>query len=128
MMLTREQLLSIAKSDPEALVHIILSLQEQVQMLTKRVSQLEEQINKNSHNSSKPPSSDGMKKPKKTKSLRKRSGKKRGGQKGHKGHHLEKAETPDYIIPLPVTSCLMIVARYLNCLSPNSRCSNTKAR
>jgi len=105
MMFTREQLLLIATTDPEVLVNIILSLQEQVQMLTQRVSQLEKQINKNSRNSSKPPSSDGMKKPKKTKSLRKRSGKKPGGQKGHKGHNLEKAKKPDHIIPLPVTSC-----------------------
>jgi len=103
-MFTREQLLVIAKTNPEVLVDIILSLQEQVKMLTQRVSKLEEQINKNSRNSSKPPSSDGMKKPK-PKSLRKRSGKKRGGQKGHKGHHLEKAEKPDHIIPLTVTSC-----------------------
>lgn len=106
-MFTREQLLDIAKTNPEALVDIILALQEQVQILTQRVKQLEEQINKNSQNSSKPPSSDGLKKPKrnKTKSLRKKSGKKRGGQKGHKGHNLEKAEKPDYVIPLPVTSC-----------------------
>ena len=103
-MFTHEQLLDIAKTNPEALVDIILALQEQVQILTQRITQLEQQINKNSRNSSKPPSSDGLKKPK-PKSLRKRSGKKRGGQKGHKGHHLEKVEEPDYIIPLSVTSC-----------------------
>ncbi len=75
-------------------------------MLTQRVAKQEEQINKNSRNSSKPPSSDGIKKPgPKPKSLRKRSGKKLGGQKGHKGHTLEKAEEPDYVIPLSVTSC-----------------------
>lgn len=106
MMFTREQLLDIAKTNPEALVDIILALQEQVQILTQRVQQLEDQINKNSQNSSKPPSSDGLKKPKPApKSLRKRSGKKRGGQKGHKGHTLEKAEEPDHVIPLSVTSC-----------------------
>jgi len=103
-MFTRDQLLDIAKTNPEALVDIILALQEQVHILTQRVNQLEEQINKNSRNSSKPPSSDGLKKPK-PKSLRKRSGKKSGGQKGHKGHNLEKAEEPDYVIPLSVTSC-----------------------
>lgn len=105
-MFSREQLLDIAKTTPEALVDIILILQDQVQTLTQRVNQLEEQINKNSRNSSKPPSSDGLKKPKrKTKSLRKRSGKKPGGQKGHKGHTLEKAKEPDYVIPLSVSSC-----------------------
>ena len=105
-MFTREQLLDIAKTNPEALVDIIMVLQEQVQILTQRVAKLEEQINKNSRNSSKPPSSDGMKKSgPKPKSLRKRSGKKPGGQKGHKGHTLEKAEEPDYVIPLSVTLC-----------------------
>ncbi|MGP8322294.1 MAG: IS66 family transposase [Methanosarcinaceae archaeon] len=105
-MFKREELLVIAKTNPETLVDIILILQEQVQMLTERVARLEEQISKNSRNSSKPPSSDGLKKSKpKPKSLRKRSGKKPGGQKGHKGHTLEKAEEPDYVIPLAVTTC-----------------------
>lgn len=105
-MFTRKQLLDIAKTNPEALVDIILALQEQVQILTRRVTELEQLINKNSRNSSKPPSSDGLNKPeRKTKSLRKRSGKKCGGQKGHKGHNLQKVEEPDYIIPLSVTSC-----------------------
>lgn len=105
-MFTRDQLIDIAKTNPEAIADIVLALQEQVQILTQRVKQLEEQINKNSRNSSKPPSSDGLKKPKPApKSLRKRSGKKRGGQKGHKGHTLEKAEEPDQVIPLSVTSC-----------------------
>lgn len=99
-------MLDIAKTDPEALVDIILALQEQGQILTQRVVQLEERLNKNSRNSSKPPASDGIKKPKrKTKSLRKRSGKKPGGQKGHKGYNLKKVEKPDCVIPLSVTSC-----------------------
>ena len=108
MMFTREELLVIAKNNPEVLVDTILSLQEQVEMLTKRISKLEQQISKNSRNSSKPPSTDGPNKPKgkkKTKSLRKKTGKKQGGQQGHKGHHLEKAEKPDHIIPLTPTSC-----------------------
>ena len=50
MMFTREQLLSIAKTDPEVLVDTIMSLQSQVHMLTQRVVHLEEQINKNSRN------------------------------------------------------------------------------
>jgi len=71
-MFTREQLLVIAKTNPEALVDIILSQLEQLEILTQRVSKLEEQISKNSRNSSKPPSTDGLNKPKgkkKTKSL-----------------------------------------------------------
>ena len=105
LMFTRDQLLDIVKINPEALVDRILTLQERVQIHTQRIKQLEEQINKNSRNSSKPPSSDGLKKQKpQPKSLRKQSGKKRGGQKGHKGHTLKKAEKPDHVIPLSVTS------------------------
>lgn len=64
---------------------MILSQQvEQLEQLKKQVAELREQVNRNSKNSSQPPSSDGPGKQvdkKKTK-----SGKKRGGQKGHKGH------------------------------------------
>ena len=105
-MFTREELLIIAKSNPETLVDIILVFQEQVQTLTKRVTDLEQRLNQNSKNSSKPPSSDGLaKKPRTTKSLRKRSGKKSGGQKGHKGHTLQQVEQPNHVVVLPVTSC-----------------------
>ena len=105
-MYIRKELDKIAQTNPEALVEVILIQQIQLQKLTQQVDKLEGQISKNSRNSSKPPSSDGPKKGKpKPKSLRKRSGKKQGGQEGHKGHCLEKTEDPDYIIPLPVTSC-----------------------
>jgi len=102
MIFTRETLLSIARTDPEALVDIILALQEQVQALTKRVTELEDRLNKNSRNSNKPPSSDGLAKPK---SLRKTTGKKTGGQPGHQGHTLMRVERPDHTIELPLTSC-----------------------
>ncbi|MCF8055288.1 MAG: DUF6444 domain-containing protein [Desulfocapsa sp.] len=84
-MFTRKQLLEISKTTPEALVDIILLLQEQMQELTQRVTQLEDQIAKNSRNSGKPPSSDGLNKPK-PKSLRKKTGKKhKGAKKAIKG-------------------------------------------
>lgn len=104
MIFTREEILILAKTNPEALVDIILVLQEQVQALTKRITELEYRVNKNSRNSSKPPSSDGLAKPK-PKSLRKSSGKHSGGQQGHEGHTLARVEHPDHIVTLPVTSC-----------------------
>lgn len=103
-MLTREELLVLARTNPEVLVDLVLALQEQVQLLTRRVEELEARLNKNSRNSSKPPSSDGLQKPK-PKSLRQRTGLKPGGQPGHPGRTLERVANPDHAVLLPVTSC-----------------------
>ena len=96
-MWTREQLLPLARKNPEALIDIILALQEQVQILQKRVAALEARLAQNSDNSSKPPSSDGYAKPA-PKSLRKKSGLSSGGQSGHPGSTLPPAGKPDFII------------------------------
>lgn len=67
---------------------------DELEKSSKRIKELEDQKAKNSRNSSKPPSTDGKKKPK-PKSLRKKTGRKTGGQRGHKGHNLKRAEKPD---------------------------------
>ena len=57
---------------------------------------------KNSSNSSKPSSSDHHNKPN---NLRQKSGRKPGGQKGHKGSSLKQIEKPDSIVDHKCTDC-----------------------
>lgn len=64
-----------------------------VELLQAQVEELRAQIGKNSSNSSKPPSSDGLSKPA-PRSLRGRSGRKPGGQKGHPGSALMQVDDP----------------------------------
>src|SRR5512139_399236 len=64
--------------------------------LAERIQDLEDQLAKNSRNSGKPPSSDGLSKPA-PKSLRKRRRKKSGGQAGHIGYTLRPVEKPDHV-------------------------------
>ncbi len=86
------------------LLGIVDALREQVRQLTEELERVKGQLDKNSRNSSKPPSSDGLSKPA-PKSLRQPSGQKSGGQKGHKGHFLEALTEPDVIVCHPVTEC-----------------------
>ena len=74
------------------------ALRAQNAVLLAKVAELQRQLELNSSNSSKPPSSDGLKKkPRIPGSLRGRSGKSSGGQKGHKGGTLRQAAVPDRI-------------------------------
>lgn len=75
-----------------------------IAQLNQTIQELKEQLNKNSKNSSKPPSSDGFKKPA-PKSLRKPSGKKVGGQKGHQGTFLSVLSDPDKIVKHMPSAC-----------------------
>lgn len=74
--------------------------------LQVRVEELEARLAKDSHNSSKPPSSDGL--ARKAKSLRRRSGRKPGGQIGHRGETLRLVAAPDEVVahrPAICSSC-----------------------
>ena len=62
----------------------------------KQIAELEARLKQNPRNSSRPPSSEGLAKPApKPRSLRKKSGRKPGGQDGHKGTTLAQAARPD---------------------------------
>src|SRR5580692_954256 len=74
------------------------ALRSQVTALMARIAELERRLGLHSGNSGKPPSSDGLKKPVRVSSLRERSGKKTGGQNGHRGETLRRSETPDATI------------------------------
>src|SRR5260370_35397944 len=71
-------------------------MREQVTALVARVQELEARAAKDSHNSGKPPSSDGLRR--RTKSLRKPSGKKPGGQVGQRGGALHLGANPDAVV------------------------------
>ena len=86
-----------------------LKLLERLEIENKRIEaletenkQLRDQLALNSQNSSKPPSTDQSRK---NKSLRKSRGRSRGGQPGHKGHHLAFSESPDHVEPHFVNTC-----------------------
>ena len=107
--MNKEQFLLLCRTNPEEVFKIVATMGEtisllmvqvetlgnQVQTLEAEIKELKARLNKNSKNSNKPPSTDEFIKPK---SQRKKSGKKTGGQKGHKGHTLKMSETPDEVI------------------------------
>jgi transposase len=99
---TREEFQVIYDQGADAVYALVEGLLLQVNLLAARVQQLENQINTNSRNSGKPPSSDGFAKPK---NLRKKSGKKSGAQKGHPGHTLVMTDHPDRVKTHQVTHC-----------------------
>ena len=101
---TREALIDLCKTKPEAAADLILLLLERVDKLEARIIELENSLNKNSQNSHKPPSSDGYKRnlqPGTPKNKNRSS----GGQPGHKGTTLRTSATPDHIVIHSVDTC-----------------------
>ena len=110
-MMPRETILAVYEQGADAVVELVERLfaqladqqeqlrsqQEMIVSLTARVKELEDRLAKNSRNSSKPPSSDDINKPK-PKSLRGKSSKKPGGQKGHPGTTLSLAQNPEHVV------------------------------
>jgi transposase len=103
----REKILAAYRAGPDAIISLfqylhevyeqdLLALRAEVAALSQQVKQLQEQLHKDSHNSSKPPSSDGI--GRKIIHTRKPTGKKPGGQKGHEGSTLQVTESPDQVV------------------------------
>lgn len=78
--------------------------EQQITLLTEQVKVLQERLAKDSHNSHLPPSSDRF--VRQPKSLRKKSGKKPGGEPGHPGKPLMFSSAPDEVIVHPLKRCL----------------------
>lgn len=84
----------------------VMQAEEQLQQKDQIIAQLKERLNKNSSNSSKPPTSDGLKRSAIIESqLKTRTKKKQGGQKGHPGNTLKQVENPDVIITHQADCC-----------------------
>ena len=90
----------LAPADKDTLIRslctLVRELQGRLELLEGENRKLRGQLSKDSMNSSKPPSSDGLRK--KTRSLRSKSERPAGGVSGHPGHHLKRSDTPDHII------------------------------
>ncbi|MBC8390934.1 MAG: IS66 family transposase, partial [Actinobacteria bacterium] len=94
----RKDITGVYNAGPEAVIELVDSLVkiiarqgEDIADLKKRIKVLEDRLLQNSTNSSKPPSTDW---PTKKRSLRKKTGRSPGGQKGHKGHNLKMVDNP----------------------------------
>jgi transposase len=91
---------------PAEVEELIASLRRQIAALEAEVADLRRQLGQDSSNSSKPPSSDGLKKkPRVGGSLRGRSGKASGGQTGHKGDTLRQVADPDRVVRHEACAC-----------------------
>jgi transposase len=122
--ISREQVLELYAAGPDAVVAFIEHIQnlinglgekieaqqkiierqeERIKAQEERIQELEGILKKDSHSSSKPPSSDGY--AKRGVVQRKRSGKSPGGQKGHEGNTLRMVEKPDKVVVHRVKRC-----------------------
>ncbi|MEO0644818.1 MAG: IS66 family transposase [Cyanobacteria bacterium J06650_10] len=101
--LSEAEIRAVYSQGEEAVVSLVSQLMTRLNHLEAEVKELKGRLGKNSRNSSKPPSGDGFRK--RTKSLRKKSQRPSGGQKGHPGSTLEWREQVDEVVPHRVDKC-----------------------
>jgi len=105
-MTTREEIIALCATNPEVVADMLLTLQASNLKLLERMQALEERLNKNSQNSDKPPSSDGLRKrPRKPKPIRNSKKRKQGGQQGHAGSTLKISSDVDHVVRHAVDQC-----------------------
>jgi transposase len=98
----RNKIRSLSRKELIAVVELLLPLMDRVEEIEKEVERLK---NQNSRNSLLPPSRDKQNTKKKTRSLRRKSARKSGGQKGHPGETLKMVDRVDGIVEYPLTNC-----------------------
>jgi transposase len=101
--MTPEERLDQLEQENRELREQLARKDEQIEQLIQQIQALQDRLAKKSHNSGLPPSSDRF--VRQPKSLRKKSGKKPGGQTGHPGSTLQFCEQPDEILLHQVTRC-----------------------
>ena len=82
---------------------LVAQQREQITLLVAENQALRGQLAKDSHNSSKPPTSDGLRR--RPRSQRQKSGRKPGGQVGHRGQTLPLVATPDEVVTHQPARC-----------------------
>ena len=91
---------------PPEVEALIAAQAREIERLRAEVAELRRRLDLDSTTSSKPPSSDGLKKkPRLPGSLRGRSGKASGGQRGHNGETLRQVSDPDEIVEHQAERC-----------------------
>lgn len=101
--LSEADIQAIYADGEETVVSLVTQLLNRLNQLEAEVEDLKGRINKNSRNSSKPPSGDGF--GKHTRSLRRKSDQPSGGQAGHPGQTLEWRSEADEVERHPVEPC-----------------------
>lgn len=101
MLFSTEEIKRISHGTPTEIAAVITLLVTKIDTLETRIKELERQIGLTSKNSSKPPSTDGLRKPKSTR----KSGGKKGAPKNHDGYTLKMIDQPDVIEWHRVESC-----------------------